>query len=160
MGNLIMRGLLFIFMLFAAITGTSPAIAASKTYVNPRFGTTVSFPDDVFTKAEPAPENGDGITLLSEDGASLRIWGQNNAQDDTPNSLADVVATGLKEVTYRKVGAKWMVISGFDGTDIIYHRAEFGNQGVIHSFELRYPASMSKHYNRLAEAIADSLIGP
>jgi hypothetical protein len=155
-----MRRLLVFTVLFATFMGFSPVFAANKTYVNPRFGTTATYPDDVFTKAEPAPENGDGITLLSEDGASLRIWGQNNALDDTPGSLADGVATSLKEVTYRKVGAKWMVISGFEGTNIIYHRAEFGNQGTIHSFELRYPSSLSKHYNRLAEAIADSLIGP
>ena len=152
---------LTVFVVFIAMAvGFAPAIAANKTYVNSRFGTTVTYPDDVFTKAEPAPKNGDGITLLSEDGASLRIWGQNNALDDTSGSLADGIATGLKEVTYRKVGAKWMVISGFVGTDIIYHRAELGNQGTIHSFELRYPSSLSKHYNRLAEAIADSLIGP
>lgn len=152
---------LTVFIVFIAITvGFSPAVAGNKTYVNPRFGTTATYPDDVFTKAELAPENGDGITLLSEDGASLRIWGQNNALDFTAGSLADFVSEGLKEVTYRKVGAKWMVISGFEGTDIVYHRAEFGNQGTIHSFELRYPSSLSKHYNRLAEAISDSLIGP
>ena len=155
-----MGRLLFITVFFATISGFTPANAENKTYVNPRFGTTVSYPDDVFTKAEPAPENGDGITLLSKDGASLRIWGQNNAQDYTPNSLADLVSEDLKKVTYRKVGAKWMVISGVEGTDIIYHRAEFGSQGTIHSFELRYPSALSKHYNRLAEAIADSLIGP
>jgi hypothetical protein len=155
-----MRRLLFFTVLFASIVGFLPAFAANKTYVNPRFGTTATYPDEVFTKAEPAPENGDGITLLSEDGASLRIWGQNNALDDTPGSLADTIASGLKEVTYRKIGAKWMVISGFEGTVIIYHRSEFGNQGTIHSFELRYPSSLSKHYNRLAESIADSLIGP
>ena len=155
-----MRRLIVLTALFAAIMGFSPAIAANKTYVNPRFGTTVSYPDDVFTKAEPAPENGDGITLLSEDGASLRIWGQNNALDFTSGDLADFVSGDLKEVTYRKIGAKWMVISGFEGTEIIYHRAEFGNRGTIHSLELRYPAALSKHYNRLAEALADSLIGP
>lgn len=155
-----MRRLLVFTVFFATVLSFSPAFAGNKTYVNTRFGTTATYPDDVFTKAEPAPENGDGITLLSEDGASLRIWGQNNALDFTPGSLADFVSDDLREVTYRKVGAKWMVISGFVGTDIVYHRAEFGNQGTIHSFELRYPSSLSKHFNRLAETISDSLIGP
>ena len=57
----------------------SPAIAKPFTYTNARFGTSVTFPDDVFTGQAEPPENGDGMTFLAEDGASLAVYGSNNA---------------------------------------------------------------------------------
>ncbi len=136
------------------------AYAGNKTYVNPRFGTTITFPDAIFTKSEPAPENGDGQRWTTSDGASLAVWGQNNTLDFTPETIADFVAKDFGEITFRKVGSRWMVVSGYVGTDIIYHRAEFGRDGVIHSMELRYPVALRKHYDTLSGIIADSLIGP
>lgn len=138
----------------------SPVLGADKTYVNPRFGTTITYPSEIFTKAEPPPENGDGQRWTAADGASLAAWGQYNALDETPETLADAVSETIPQVTYRKVGSRWMVVSGFDGATIVYHRAEISLEGVIHAMELRYPASLSKHYDRLATKIADSLIGP
>ena len=146
--------------LLASLTSGSSALASDYTYSNPRFGTTITFPDSIFTKADPAPENGDGARWRAEDGGELAVWGGYNTLDFTPTTLADFIAKDIEMVTYRKVGARWMVVSGYDGENIVYHRAEFGSQGVIHSMELRYPSSLAEHYNRLAGRIADSLIGP
>ena len=142
------------------LTLAAPAFAADRTYVNPRFGTTVTFPGEVFPKSEPAPENGDGQRWSSPDGASLAVWGQYNVLDETPDTLADSVGQTIAKVTYRKVGSNWMVVSGFDAEMIVYHRGEISRSGTIHSMELRYPAALAKHYDRLASRIADSLIGP
>ena len=143
-----------------AIAAAIPVFAAERTYVNPRFGTTITFNDAVFTKMQPEPENGDGATFSAPDGGRLLVWGQNNVLDYTPGSLADDVGSGFDEVTFRKVGSRWMVVSGFDDGEIVYHRAEFGGRDVIHSMEMRYPANLAKHYDRLASIIADSRIGP
>jgi hypothetical protein len=140
--------------------GVPSATAADKTYVNPRFGTTITFPDTIFTQSEPDAANGDGRKWTTPDGATLSVWGQNNVVDFTPMSIADFVAKDIDEVTYRKVGSRWMVISGIDNGLIVYHRAEFGSRGVFHSMELRYTAETRQHYDRLAGTIADSLIGP
>lgn len=142
------------------IAAANVSQAADRTYVNPRFGTTITYPDAIFTTQDPAPENGDGARWRAADGAELAVWGQNNVLDSTPESLADEITATIEKVTYRKVGARWMVVSGYDGDVIIYHRAEIGSDDVIHSFELRYPSSLSKHYDALAGKIADSLIGP
>jgi hypothetical protein len=153
------RIFLSLMILFLAL-GMSIAWAGNRTYVNPRFGTTITYPDAIFTQPLPDPANGDGRTWTSSDSASLSVWGQNNVLDFTPTSIADFIAKDIDEVTYRKVGSKWMVVSGFDDGAIVYHRAEFGSAGVIHSMELRYPASLRQHYDHLAGIIADSLIGP
>ncbi|WP_246680189.1 hypothetical protein [Mesorhizobium sp. B2-8-9] len=49
-----------------------PATAMAKpfTYVNARFGQSCTFPDDIFNKPMPEPENGDGQQWLSADGAT------------------------------------------------------------------------------------------
>lgn len=143
-----------------ALLVATATFAADRTYVNPRFGTTITFNDAIFTVMDPAPDNGDGARWRAPDGGELAVWGQNNVLDFTPETLADFVSEGIAEVTFRKVGARWMVVSGFAGDRIIYHRAEFGSRGVIHSMELRYPASLRKHYDLLAGRIAESLIGP
>ena len=150
------RILAMVFSLLLAL----PALAADKTYVNPRFGTTITFSDAIFSRTEPAPENGDGQRWSSPDGATLAVWGQFNILDQTPATLADFVSQSIPKVTYRKVGSNWMVVSGFDGEMIVYQRGEIGREGIIHSMELRYPASLAAHYDKLASRIADSLIGP
>jgi hypothetical protein len=150
---------LMLALLTGLLAGTG-ASASDYTYANPRFGTTITFPDSIFTEAMPASENGDGKRWRAADGGELAVWGGYNTLDFTPETLADFISKDIKNVTYRKVGARWMVVSGFDGDIIVYHRAEFGSGGVIHSMELRYPASLGKHYDALAGKIADSLIGP
>lgn len=147
-------------VLLTGVVVGSAAMASDYTYANPRFGTTITFPDAIFNEADPEPENGDGARWRAADGGELAVWGEYNALDFTPSTLADFIAKDLDKVTYRKVGARWMVVSGFDGDVIVYHRAEFGSGGVIHTMELRYPAALNQHYDRLAGKIADSLIGP
>ncbi|MGF7005112.1 hypothetical protein [Aminobacter sp. BE322] len=137
----------------------SPAIAKPFTYTNARFGTSVTFPDDVFTGQAEPPENGDGMTFLAEDGASLAVYGSNNALEQSPKQLADFVSGG-HDVTYRKVGSNWVVLSGRDGDEIFYHRLELGRRGVIHAFLLKYPASARKKYDALVSPLASSLEGP
>jgi len=142
-----------------AISSAPPAMAKPFIYTNARFGTSVTFPLDVFTDRAGEPANGDGMTFVAPDSASLAVYGSNNALDQTPEQLADFSSEGM-EVTYRKVGKDWVALSGHDGTDIFYHRLEFGRDGVIHAFMLKYPAAAKSKYDPLVRAIADSLVGP
>ncbi|GAA4115166.1 hypothetical protein ACFFTN_19050 [Aminobacter aganoensis] len=137
----------------------SSAMAEPFIYTNARFGTSVTFPLEVFTSRAGEPANGDGMTFLAPDGASLAVYGSNNALDQTPEQLADFSSEGVT-ITYRKVGKDWVVLSGHDGPDIFYHRLEFGRDGVIHAFLLKYPATTRSKYDPLVRAIADSLVGP
>lgn len=148
-----------LYAIFLAFTLASPAIAEPFTYTNARFGTSVTFPLEVFTGRAEEPANGDGMTFLASDGASLAVYGSNNALDQTPQQLADFSSEGVK-VTYRKLGKDWVVLSGNDGPDIFYHRLEFGGDGVIHAFLLKYPAAARSKYDPLVRSIADSLDGP
>ena len=94
------------FQLAVAMLAAS-AQATSFTYVNARFGTTCTFPDDVFTDRQPEPENGDGQEWLSADGASLICSGILNIDNDTPKGFvtAEKADNGpAYKITYSKTG--------------------------------------------------------
>ncbi|WP_269929591.1 hypothetical protein [Aminobacter sp. HY435] len=137
----------------------APAAAKPFIYTNARFGTSVTFPAEVFTGKADEPANGDGLTWLAPDGASLAAYGSYNALEQTPEQLADFSSEGL-DVSFRKVGKNWVVLSGRDGANIFYQRFEYGRNGVIHAFLLKYPATAKAKYDPLVRSIAESLNGP
>jgi hypothetical protein len=147
----------------AACLIVQPAAAEPRTYVNERFGTSVTFPAEIFVDHEEPPANGDGLTFISRDGASLAVFGMYNSLDDTPASLADRLSTDngpSYKLTYRRVGDDWIVLSGRDEGLVFYDRYEFSRDDIIHGMSLRYPVDLKLRYDRLASEIAATLSGP
>jgi len=147
----------------AVVLAASPVLAESYTYVNARFGTAITFPDEIFSQAERPPDNGDGMTWTSRDGASLSVYGSYNVLELTPAELADQASESDAadfRVTYRQVKSDWVVVSGIEGDMIFYQRLELGADDVIHGMLLKYPAARRAAYDRLAGTIAASLKGP
>ncbi|RWC56644.1 hypothetical protein [Mesorhizobium sp.] len=157
-----MRRLFSIVTSFAAIVACS-AIAAPFTYVNERFGTVCTFPDEIFTDRQPEPDNGDGQVWLSADGASLICSGILNIDDDTPKSFVAAEKASKEpgyKVTYSKVGKDWAVLSGLKDGKVFYERRLFGGDGVIRTVWIDYPPALKSKYDPLVGAIAGSLKGP
>ena len=137
------------------------ATAEPLTYTSERFGTSATFPSDIFTEQQEPPENGDGLTWHSADGASLAIFGSYNVLDETPKSRqAAAKAAGTREVTYSKTGKNWLVLSGFEGELVFYERYLFADSGIVHAMVLTYPQSLMVKYDLVAGKIASSLAGP
>ncbi len=65
----------------------------------------------------------------------------------------------VPQVTYRRAGKGWAVVSGIEGGDIFYQRFEFSGD-TVHSVLLRYPQSMRDRYDPVVGPIANSLSGP
>ncbi|TPM35887.1 hypothetical protein [Mesorhizobium sp. B2-3-5] len=157
-----MRRLSSIMAAFAAIAASS-ATAAPFTYVNERFGTVCTFPDEIFTDRQPEPENGDGQVWLSADGASLTCSGILNIDEDTPKGFvaAEKASKGQDyKITYGKTGKDWAVLSGRKDGKIFYERRLFGRDGVIRTVWIDYPPALKSKYDPMAGAIAGSLKGP
>jgi hypothetical protein len=154
-----MRRLFSIMLSFATIAA-STAIAAPFTYVNERFGTVCTFPDDIFTDRQPEPENGDGQQWLSADGASLICSGILNIDDDTPKGFVATEKASKEpgyKITYGKAGKNWAVLSGLKDGKIFYERRLFGKHGVISTVWIEYPPALKSKYDPLVAAIAGSL---
>lgn len=148
------------FVLIAAFVCAFPVAAGEMRYANPRFGTSVTFPAEIFSRASPPPANGDGMTWHSADGASLAVFGAYNVLSQSPRDLiAEAAGPGIT-VTYSRTGKEWAVVSGTEGAEIFYRRSEFGEDDVIHSLVLRYPAHLKAKYDPLVGPIAASLDGP
>ena len=141
---------------------TTTAIAKPFTYVNARFGTVCTFPDEIFTDRQPEPENGDGQVWLSADGASLTCSGILNVDDDTPKGFVAAEKASKEPgytVTYAKAGKDWAVLSGTKDGKIFYERRLFGKDGVIRTVWIEYPPALKAKYDPLVGTIAGSLRG-
>jgi hypothetical protein len=137
------------------------AAAEPLTYTNERFGTSATFPAEIFTDQQEPPANGDGLSWHSADGASLAIFGSYNILDETPESReTEAKASSERKLTYRKTGKDWVVLSGIDGDLIFYERYMFGRSGTIHGVVLKYPQSLTAKYDTWVGKITASLKGP
>jgi hypothetical protein len=158
------RKLLFAVVLFAA--ASAAAQNRWTTYANPRFGTIIDYPADLFPQADPPPENGDGQAFRSRDGRTrLAVWGSYNVGPYTPESYLDEIAKPAS-VTYRRVTAGYFVVSGTRGGDIYYERCNFAPKpdDRIHCFEATYPAAdkaaMDAILPRLSQSLRAGRTGP
>jgi hypothetical protein len=157
-----MRGR-FLLAALALLLAPGAAAADSLSYSNDRFGTRLTFPAEVFDTRLDPPDNGDGMSWTSRDGASLAVYGAYNVLEQTPAKLlADISARRAAEgeVTYARSRGNWVVVSGTAGPDIFYERHVFGADDIIHSVVLTYPRAQAGKYNPIVGPIANSLDGP
>jgi hypothetical protein len=133
-------------------------------YVNDRFGTFITYPAALFTP-QPPPENDDGRTFLSDDGARLLVFGRYNALDETLNEIeAALGGPDYADITFRAHGRHWFVVSGYrsaDGQAQIYYEKyslAFDAQ-VVHAMVLSYPVAARKRYDAIVAKLAKSF-GP
>jgi hypothetical protein len=155
-----MRLLLSLFVLTASLFA-DVASAKPFTYVNERFGTSATFPDEIFTDRQEPPANGDGLRWLSKDGASVAVFGSYNVLDDTPKTLVESgSALPGRTVTYARTGRNWAVLSGFEDGAVFYERQVISPTGIVHGVQITYPKDLKAKYDPLVGAIAGSLRGP
>jgi hypothetical protein len=146
--------------LLAALAALPAAPALSqqrnwRRYVVQRFGTRIDYPADVFTP-RPAPQNGDGRVFDSYDGrAHFLVYGYNNALGHSLGTLRESDKTLYDEVTYETGGDTWYVVTGFIGDRVGYHR-KLLRGGVVHAFEISYPASAKPTYDSITGRMSRS----
>lgn len=130
-------------------------------YRNARYGTFISYPAPYFL-ARPAPDSGDGRTFVSADGtARFVVFAQYNALDlSLAEMIQDDIATGgYDDVTYRKKGDGWYVLSGYAASDIFYRKVMLDGSGLVQVFEISYPASLKDNFDPVVTYMAQSF-GP
>jgi len=149
------------FWLVLAGLGTivlAPAHAQSwRTYRNPRFGTTIDYPDD-FRAGRP-PTNGAGLSFTRADGASFSIWGSHNALNHDLAALEAFIREGRtgERITYDQRGGNWFVISGVAGDAIFYERHLLSHGGrIVNGFSIRYPSRLKAQYDPIVTRMSRS----
>lgn len=130
-----------------------------ESYENPRFGTRISYPANLF-RPLAAPANNDGRTFEGINGAQeFLVFGQHNIDSLDVRGLIeqDVTWGGYDAVTYEKAGDGWYVLSGYKGPYIFYRKVLVDAQTeMLHVFEITYPTALKGDYDAIVRKMAAS----
>ncbi len=131
-----------------------------RTYRNERFGLSLLFPSQIFT-LEKESDAGDGTVFVSKDGeARLLVGALENSAAQTPKNYEEYIARKSYadyNVTYRRGGDSWFVLSGEGKGKTFYEKVMFSCGGkLINSFAMLYPTEQSKTFDPIVERIEDS----
>jgi hypothetical protein len=151
----------FVTSLAIGIYLTCSAAAQERwaTYANARFGTTADYPVSIFSVQAPPPDNGDGQAFRSADGrARLTVWGAYNVEGDSPKSYLEKNEK-QEGVTFRRITARFYVVSGTQDGDILYERCNFsaGADDVIDCISIAYPAQDKMKWDSIVARLSNSL---
>lgn len=144
--------------LAVAFSVATPALAEDVTYRNERFGTSATFPSDLFPDQLPAPTSGDGLGWTSPEGAEIFIYARERQPGETPRSVVRDRGS-VDDVTYDRSGRRWVVVSGYRDGRIFYERYIFRGD-LVHSVSIRYPESLRATYDPLVGPVTLTLRGP
>ncbi|GEM_PF-1537736 len=146
---------------------TAPAYATPwRIYHNARFGTVADVPAHGFSP-EPASQNGDGQTWVSDDGrGQILVFGDLIVTADTVSAyrretLGYARDDGL-DIVYSAAKKNWFAYSGFLGGDIIYEKVVVMtgcNPMIGNHVYFRYPASQKRAYDAIVRHMAATLEG-
>lgn len=141
--------------------GTSPSGARYKTYYNPRFEYSVSYPVDVLYPQGVAA-NGDGQKFLSRDGRTIMlVYGQENVRNQTFAEFYREESRGGSSqhpnriVTYNVFKNNWFVVSGTDGGRIFYQKTVFRKDEFL-TFSIEYDQSAKGTFDAITAVISRS----
>jgi hypothetical protein len=137
------------------------AVADWDMFQEPRFGTRVEYPADVFSISEGPSTRGIGEHFRTADGrAQLMIYSLPNEAGDTPASfLRKNLMVGLVAADYRRVTASFFAISAHRNGVIYYSRCNFSSNagGAAHCFDLTYPEREKLAWDDVVTRISRSL---
>ena len=85
----------------------------------------------------------------------MTVSGINNVSADTLESEMKRQDGSLDQITYRKNGKNWFVLSGFKGEDVLYLKTFIGTDSINHLY-IRYPSRDKSLYDGLVVKISHS----
>jgi hypothetical protein len=152
--------------LFAAVAGVAADRSAAQgfdeetaTYLNERYGFTLTYPAGRFKPQEPLSQ--EGRVWVSHDGNAKLLAGALPNPDGM--KLAEYREFIKKQsypdanIDYAPVRDTWFVLSGTRDGTIFYERVTFTCGGrLINSWAMLYPEGERKVYDRLVERVARS----
>jgi hypothetical protein len=134
-----------------------PAVAkgAEWTTYQGEHGTSVPYPQDVFSVRDTRPGMR-GVRFNTADGqAELNIFTLKNEHNETPTRfIARVVRDQGYGLTYRRVTDRFLVFSAPEEGRIIYRRCNFPRGPVIHCVDIRYPLAEKRAFDAVVTRIS------
>jgi hypothetical protein len=114
------------------------------------------FPSQVFTVGKKS-DAGDATVFVSKDGEARLLVGALKTQRLKPPKIMRSTSPANYNVTYRRGGDSWYVLSGEGKGKTFYEKVMFSCGGkLINSFAMLYPTEQSKTFDPIIERIEDS----
>jgi len=152
---------LFYFLVFLVIANFTLTQSSYNQYCNARFGFCVSYPNTF--KAQGESDNGDGQEFISADGkSSLLVYRdgreaiyESEAECRSQSYLSDITSDETKQVTYKKKGDNFYVVSGYQGSMIFYQKTIFTEQGMMTAV-FTYPTAQKAKYDAYCSKLLET----
>ncbi len=158
-----MRSKLIVFI-FVLLTQAAFSDNVYKTYHNPRFSYSISYPKNILYP-QGESDNGDGQKFLTKDAdASLIVYGSNNALDESLEdqyleaSRGGMTDNPKKVVTYKLLRNNWFVVSGYNSGKVFYQKTILSNN-QFKTLYFEYDESKKNIFDPIAKHISRSFKG-
>ena len=139
--------------------GNSRLDAGWRNYADPRGGTRVDFPANIFRIDAGDTERGVGKMFRTEDGrAEFSVYSIANESNDMPRSyLRNNLLIESESIDYRRVTGRFFVVSGVRAGKVFYSRCNF--RARLHCIYLSYPKEQVRAWDRIVTRVSHSLRG-
>jgi len=135
-------------------------------YQSPDYGYRIDIPYSIYS---PVGDAEGRLVFERPDGRSrLTIYGEENTDGRTLTQIADELATSssIADITYRRSGASWVVLSGYfeadgAGEQIFYLKLMLSADRRRYAvFAINYPANEKARFDPLVERLEASFRAP
>jgi hypothetical protein len=143
-----------------SLTHAATAEPGWRAYVDPKSGTRVEYPANIFSEAEGSFQIAPGERFGSADGrAHLAVFTMKAEKSRSP---AEFVARNLQvprsALHYERVAPSFFAVSGFHDADIYYVRCNSGgDRSILHCIYLIYPAAEKRAWDPIVTRISRTL---
>jgi hypothetical protein len=125
-------------------------------YVVPESGAVAQIPTTIFTEDGGKPEAGYGRRFVTADGrANLTVESIANHTSDSPAAFL-AKQNPPSNIAYRKVTARYFVVSSFRDDKIWYNRCNFTGR-FVNCVLINYPAVEKKQWDSVVTRISNTL---
>ena len=142
----------------AVISADEKKDVQMSTYSNPRFGFSISYPEN-FT-LDKSSDNDDGAEFSLKN-AKLLLYGSNNVLDDTSKSLYEEKLKTItpESIEHKEIGDNYFSISWRE-KGLVYNTKTVVGKGSINTFVFSYPEDERKIYDSISKQIEESFKTP
>lgn len=148
----------FAVIVLSLLTFSAQSVFAQQkweTYVNGRYGYSVSYPSDLLA-AQGEADNGDGQIFADGNAAEMRVFGSQMLLGKTMLGEYSRLLKENPNATYKLFRNNFFVVSGKRSNRIFYQKTIMKNDGSFITLSIEYDAGKRDIYDKVTARIAKS----
>jgi hypothetical protein len=151
-----MRAILLTAFILSIPAGAAAQSTQWQSYAVPETGARVDLPTAIFSKDAGQSKSGQGRRFLTEDGrANLTVQSLPNDANDSPAAFLAKMDPP-SDIVYRRITARFFVVSGFRGGNIWYDRCNASGR-LMNCVLINYPAAEKRRWDPVVTRISNTL---